>query len=77
MRRLGREARLPPASMPVDGHGPLTAQATTTTSPPPPWGLQDTAHSTPPMHWEALGQARLQPRMPTRITGMSDSDGCP
>ena len=29
------------------------------------------------MHREVVGRAHLPPRMPTRITGMSDSDGSP
>ena len=47
-------------------------------SPPPPSrALHSTAHGTPQMHQEVVERARLPPRMPTRITVMSDSDGSP
>ena len=70
-------ARLPPAPVPVDCHWPLTTRGHHHNQPPPPPAPHDTAHGTPPIHWEALGRARLQPRMPTRIAAMSDCDGSP
>ena len=70
-------APLPPAPVPVDCHWPLTTRGQHHNQPLPPPAPHDTAHGTPPIHWEALGRARLQPRMPTRIAAMSDSDGSP
>ena len=57
--------------------GPWLLRATATNSPPPPPAPHGTAHDTPPMHWEVMGQALLQPRTPTSIIAMSDSNGSP
>ena len=45
--------------------------------PPPRRELHGTAHGTTLMHREVVGRAHLPPRMPTRITVMTDSDGSP
>ena len=54
-----------------------TAGSPSHSSPAPRGALQSTAHGTPQMHQEVVKRACLQPRMPTRITVMSDSDGSP
>ena len=63
------------------GPRPYGADATTGPRPPPPLppcrSLHSTAHGTTLMHPEVVGRAHLPPRMPTRITVMSDSDGSP
>ena len=45
--------------------------------PSPRGALHSTAHGTTQMHREVVERAHLPPRMPTRITVMSDSDGSP
>ena len=63
------------------GPRPHEANATAGLPSPPPlppaehW--HSTAHGTPQMHQAVEKRARLPPRMPTRITVMSDSNGSP
>ena len=63
---------------PAPARAGLTPQLAPTPSPPPPRRApHGTANSTPLMHQEVVGRARLPPRMPTKITVMADSDGSP
>ena len=57
--------------------GPRPHGAGATAPPPPCEALHSTAHDTTQMHKEVVERARLPPRMPTRITVMSDAEGSP
>ena len=59
----------------VDGHGPMTTRGCRHNPPPP--APQGSTHGTPPMHWEVVGQARLQPPTPVRVAAMSESNNSP
>ena len=80
---MGRVARPPPALVPMDDHRPLPKRNQHHRQPPlsfhplPRAALHGTGHGAPLMHWEVVEWTHLLRRLPTRMTPMSDFDGCP